>query len=122
MTADTTPESLPYTPTTDEVRATYYSSPDNRDWEASLAAAFDRWLASHDAEVARKAVCGAADDLAEHFPHDLFLPLTREDHELINATLDEHAGISRDRISADMMRRAEALIRARAEQIGENRG
>ncbi|PZE23872.1 hypothetical protein [Curtobacterium sp. MCBD17_028] len=40
-----------YTPTTEQVRENYYASPGVIEWEASRAAAFDRWLAAHEAEV-----------------------------------------------------------------------
>ena len=44
-----------YTPTTITIRRGYYSWSGNRDWEARLAAEFDRWLAAHDAEQAAAA-------------------------------------------------------------------
>jgi hypothetical protein len=62
-----------FTPTTEQVRTGYASDPESeyRDpinyphWEKQLAAAFDRWLARRDAEVAAKALEDAAGRLRE---------------------------------------------------------
>lgn len=53
-----------YTPTQDEVREdfAYPWEGHEQDREARLAA-FDRWLAQHDAEVARAALNKAADEM-----------------------------------------------------------
>ena len=130
-TTETTPESMKRQPTMAFVRRHYAQGPMAYYMDGSIVRMptpadieyagqqFDQWLEAHDAEVARAAVVAAADDLAGHYPQDLFLPLTHADHEVVNAALMEHTGISRDRISADVMRRAASITRAYAEQIGE---
>ena len=132
MTTDITPESLPDDEARESLAQILMGCPvgdwgQSAEWERvvfyeqadAVLAAFSMKSAAHDAEVARAAIVAAADDLAGHYPQDVFLPLTHAHHEVVNAALKEHTGISRDRISADMMRRAAAITRAYAEQIGE---
>lgn len=45
-----------YTPSTEEVRVSFYSSPGNRDWEAARLLAFDRWLSANNTAVRKKAL------------------------------------------------------------------
>lgn len=62
MTADITPESLEYTPTTEEVRSEWVQLRADGyalvvdDADSLAASELDRWLTAHDAEVARKAL------------------------------------------------------------------
>lgn len=61
------PNDTEYTPTTDEIREYVEVGGEPRPWEspsekdAARAAAFDRWLAAHDREVAAKALRDWAD-------------------------------------------------------------
>lgn len=60
--------------------------------------------------------------LDERYPADVFLPLNAADNRAVNAALDTHTGpkpIVRDRVSADMMRRAAAQARREAAEIRE---
>ena len=52
-----------YTPTTEEVRADYLQTSSWRIPHRDLGAAFDRWLAAHDREVAAFALESAREDV-----------------------------------------------------------
>jgi len=128
MTADTTPESLSeYTPTTEEVRIKYTLS-SGRLPEAP--AEFDRWLAVHDAEVARKA--------AEPFIalNEIFLHMRDRVAGYVGAPpvagffADGAAAFEWAATNIRRVRDGQSPLEpptpeqshARAEQIGENRG
>lgn len=113
-----------FTPSTNQIRTEWIESgSDAPTPRIHAAAAFDRWLAVHDAEVARKALTDAADELSAYYPEDVFRPMSDADHKSVNDALAgrlESTHITRDRVSADVMRRAFNLVRDLAEQIGEH--
>lgn len=99
MTADTTPERSEFTPTTAEVRERFIDGFPMDTWvvaRAELGADFDRWLAAHDAEVARKALTDAAETFMARLPDG-----TSNGRAYNSYTVAE-------------------MLRTRAEQIGEN--
>lgn len=51
-----------YTPRTDQVRAVYVLDSES---EEATGAAFDRWLAEHDREVAKSAIVKAAEEFRD---------------------------------------------------------
>lgn len=139
MTVDTTPESQEYTPSTDEIRE-YLMVGDPKPWEAPSpevdarearrGAAFDRWLAAHDEEVARKA--------AESFValNDVFLHMRDRVAGYVGAPpvpgffADGAAAFEWAATNIRRVRDGQSPLepptpeqsRARAEQIGENHG
>ena len=103
-----------YTPTTKEVKDVYnlglLDVGNNVDVKEALAM-FDRWLAARDEEVAASALEEFAGDLRDRYPVDVFRPMTDVDHKAVNDAISgrkERTHVSRDRVSADMMRRAAA--------------
>jgi hypothetical protein len=84
------------------------------------AAVFDRWLATHEAGVKAEALEGFAALLRERYPEDVFRPMLDRDHRSVN---DAMAGrrpntiVTRDQVSADMMRRAATQADEEAEII-----
>lgn len=110
MTADTTPESSERTPTTAEVRMAYGDmycrNPDDPAHSEGCPqdVDFDRWLAAHDAEVARKTLA----DAAEKWVHSAWADVPR-----IKDQVQER--LSTANYVGDW-------LRDRAEQIGEHRG
>lgn len=67
----------------------------------------------------REAAAVALEEAAEEeffapYPEDVFIPLTDEQQTRVNRLLDDNAGPKRDRISADMFRRAGQRLTARA--------
>jgi len=68
-------------------------------------------------EARAKAVEDAAADMASHYPTSMFPPLTDADHARVTEALGVHTSISRDRVSADMMRRAVTQLDRFASEI-----
>jgi hypothetical protein len=93
MTADTTPESSEYTPTDREFRDWIVVVDTIGGHGGESIRRFDRWLAAHDEEVARKALTDAADAYKSGQLTGVFMG--RDDY-------------------------AREWLRARAEQIGEH--
>jgi len=124
-----------YTPTTKRVRDLFTWAyawrtadyPEDGDVDLSVLRArnraeFDRWLAGHDREVSAKAVEDAADFMASLYPESVFRPMVDADHREVNDALAgriERTNVSRDRVSADMMRRAAEQQRTYAAEIRE---
>jgi len=76
---------------------------------AANRAEFEAWLAEHDRQVKAEALEEFAAQLRERYPEDVFKPLSDGDHKSVNDALSgrlERTHVTRDRVSADMMRRA----------------
>ena len=70
-----------YTPTTKEVRESFYIHTFNRDMEHLRAEAFDRWLAAHDAEIHRE---GYSDAICHIYP------TAADDAEILDQFMDSY--------------------------------
>lgn len=120
--------------TDDEKAALVYQAREWSAWHRSISHSQNQtqsrlWGAMADAlesqpdleRVKREAGAAALREFAElteiGYREDLFAPMSKQDHDAVNAILSANASVSRDRISADMMRFAAALARAAAVDI-----
>ena len=96
---------MTYTPTTDDVRDEWIESGQGSPTvRLHAGAAFDRWLAAHDTQVAAKALREAADEL-----------------DLPGSTATGYYASEQDSGYRDAERDAKQWLRARAEQAKEDR-
>lgn len=64
-----------------------------------------------------------AAELRERYPEDIWPPMTDADHRAVNDALAgraERTHVTRDRVSADMMRRAAAQAERYADELDED--
>ena len=81
-----------------------------------LSESFDQWLAAEAAAVRADTYQEFAESLRERYPEDVFIKPNDEDYHALNLALNQ-TGISLDRFSADLMRRAAAQADAEAAAI-----
>lgn len=110
-------------------RAEYYDPINGAREERRIAGAiFDSWLKAHDAAVIAataeaadaRALRAFATELRERYSEDVFSPMTDKDHRSVNDALAgraEGTHVTRDRVSADMMRRAASQADQYADEL-----